>query len=411
MNTGNPAGRCPALDFDHHTITYAGRLPAWEALRAHGPVAWSPRHGGFWAVCGHREVSTVLRDAATFSSRRGADGRGGQAIPEFLWPRPNVPGEYDGAEHARLRRGFTAQLSPATITARRGEIEALVRSVFNGFEGRTGIDATRELAVAVPALTVLTIMGLDTADAGWMGWSAQAILTAQSADPERQAALRTDLQRIERRILEQVAERRARPRDDIVTAYATMTDDAGNPLSDEDLLSVLVNSFLFGGLVTAAEVLANAVVELDRDRALRRRLLDDPDLIPGFVNEMTRYVTPAHTTARTATRDTELGGCAIRAGDRVLVMLAAADFDADAFADPTRIDPARQLRGQLAFGLGAHFCPGAPLAKLEMELTIRELLRRMPDYRVLNPELVKEGVATNAQGWHSVLIAPTGEPS
>src|SRR5690606_32781571 len=212
--------------------TYAGRFDAWATLRAHGPVVWSKRYGGFWAVSGHAEVSALLRDPATFSSRRSPGGDGGQSIPPFLWPRPNVPGEYDGDEHARLRRAFTQQLSPATIAARRAEIEAIVREVFNGFAGRTGIDATRELAVVVPARSVLAIMGLDTADAEWMGWTAQAILTAQSADETRAQALRADLQRIERRILEQVAERRAAPRDDVVTAYALMEDAGGHRLSD-----------------------------------------------------------------------------------------------------------------------------------------------------------------------------------
>src|SRR5690606_8875038 len=182
-------------------------------------------------------------------------------------------------------------------------------------------------------------MGLDVGDAEWMGWTAQGILSGTAADEARAQALRADLARIEKRILEQVAQRRAQPRDDIVSAYAAMTDENGAPLNDEDLLSVLVNSFLFGGLVTAAEVLANAIVELDRDRALRQRLIDEPALIPGFVNEMVRYVTPAFATARTATRDTELGGCQIRAGDRLLVMLAAANFDAAVFPEPARIDP------------------------------------------------------------------------
>jgi len=399
-----PKRGCPVLDFDHHAVSYGERFAAWRALREGGNLAWSTRYGGFWVVSGHAEAATVLRNPALFSSRRTPDGQGGQGIPPFIWPRPNVPGEYDGEEHARLRRGFTSQLSPATIARRRDEIAAIVGEIFDALAGRAAIDAAREIAVLVPARVVLAIVGLDTADAEWMGLTAQAILGGQAADPERGAQLQRDLARIEQRVLEQVAQCRASPRDDILSAYARMRDDSGELLGEADLLSVLVNSFLFGGLVTAAEVLANAIIELDRDRGLRAALISHPEKLPGFVNEMVRYVTPAFSVARTCTADTTLGGQAIRAGERVLVMLAAANFDDTVFPSPTRIDPERKGSGHLAFGLGPHFCPGAPLARLEIELALGELLRRMPNYSLADPASLAGGVADLAQGWHQVMI-------
>src|SRR5690606_32867363 len=185
-----------------------------------------------------------------------------------------------------------------------------------------------------------------------MGLTAQAILGGQAADPERGAQLQRDLARIEQRVLEQVAQCRASPRDDILSAYARMRDDSGELLGEADLLSVLVNSFLFGGLVTAAEVLANAIIELDRDRGLRAASIRHPEKLAGFVNGTVRYVSPAFSVARTCTADTPLGGQAIRAGERVLVMLAAANFDDTVLPSPTRIDAERKGSGHLAFALG-----------------------------------------------------------
>jgi cytochrome P450 len=408
MDTATPreeANGCPVLDFDHHALPRERRFEIWNELRDLGPIFRSTRYGGFWVVSRYEEAAAVLLDADTWSSARTPDGQGGQAIPPFSWARPNVPGEYDGEAHAKYRRGFATYFTPRKVAERREQIQAIVKDVFDALDGRAEIDAKREIAVLIPGRSILTIMGADPNDASWMGLVAQEILGG-SDDPVRAAELQAELRKIEERMLAQVADRRAAPRDDILTAYATLRDETGELLGRDDLLSVLVNSFLFGGLLTAAEVIANAILVLGHDRGLRRSLMDDPSLMAGFVNDMVRYVTPAPTVGRTAARDTVLAGQPIAAGDRILVMLAAANFDPRSFAKPDVVDPLRPPSRHMAFGLGVHHCPGAPLARLEIELAVSELLRRMPDYKVTNPATLDGGVTDSRGRWLSLMIEP-----
>jgi cytochrome P450 len=395
--TGPSAG-CPVRDFDHHTIGFADRIETWRELRDLGPVFRSTRFGGFWVVSRRQETAEVLLDAETWSSARTADGGGGQAIPSFMWSRPNMPGEYDGEPHQRYRRGFATFFTPKRVAARRSDIERLVDGVFDETAGRTQIDGIHDIAVPVPSRTILSVLGMDLVDAQWMGTVAQEILNS-TPDSPRAAEIGAQLNRIEDRVLEAVADRRAHPREDIMTSYATLTDETGELLGREDLLSVLVSSFMFGGLVTAAEVIANAVLLLGADRDLRQRLIDDPDLVPGFANDMVRYVTPASSVARTATRDTVLGGQAIKAGDRVLLMLAAANHDEREFGEPEAIVPDRPTNQHVGFGLGPHFCPGAPLARLEIELATSGLLTHYPDFRLADPDRAADGVVGPDGGW------------
>jgi cytochrome P450 len=239
-----------------------------------------------------------------------------------------------------------------------------------------------------------------------MGTTAQALLANRSGS-DRGEKLQAELRKIEQRMLDQVEERRENPREDIISAVARMRGPDNSYLPREDILALLVNSFLFGGLVTAAKVIAAAIIILGRDLTLRRQLIDDPKLIPGFVNELVRFVTPANSVARTATRDTMIGNVLIRKGDRILVMLNAANFDPEIFACPRDVQPKRSPNKHVGFGFGAHFCPGSPLARLEIELALGELLRRMPDYQLADLSIGSNDL-DGPGGWERLAIRPCG---
>lgn len=249
---------CPVLDFDHHALGPDGRAEVWQELLKLGPIFRSTQYGGFWVVGGHAEAAMVLRHDELFSSARSGDGQGGQAIPPFPWPRPNIPGEYDGEEHSRLKRTFLNHLSPAVVRSNSERVRTIVGETFDAFAGEAEVDVLQQIAVPIPAHVMFTLLGLDTQDALWMGVTVHEILTG-AADLPRRDYLLGQLHKIEAMMLEQVDERRGTPRPDIISAYANVRDKEGRLLGAEDLLSVLVNSFLFGGLGCSDNLITSAI--------------------------------------------------------------------------------------------------------------------------------------------------------
>jgi cytochrome P450 len=396
-----PARACPVLHYDHRAVPPAERFEVWKDLRAKGPIAWSECYDGFWVVSGHAEVSAVMRDAATFSSAKTEDGKGGQSIPPFPWVR-NVPGEYDGEEHERLRAVLIPPLSPKLIEERRPIVAGIVSDIFDKLDGRETVDATREIAVLVPAHSMFTFMGMPREDAETLGLMVHSVNGARGGD-DVQAILRA----IEQRMLDEAAARRANPTDDIISLFANYRHESRH-LGDDELLSVMVTALLFGGLVTAAETLANGMIYLDRRRDARAELIAHPERMANFVHDLVRYVSPATVVARTVTRDTTLGGQTLRPGERILCNIGAANHDPAAFVDPERVDAGSWRNNQLGFGVGPHFCPGAPLARLEIEVALLELLRRMPDYAIDNLDHLTRGLADPAGGWRPLMLRPNG---
>ncbi len=169
---------------------------------------------------------------------------------------------------------------------------------------------------------------------------------------------------------------------------------------------MLVTGFLFGGLVTAAEVLANAMLYLCSHRDVRATLAGAPERMPNFVQDMVRWVSPAPAVARTVTGEMAFAGEVFRPGDRVLALIGAANMDERCFDDPQSVTTSEWRSRHLGFGLGTHFCPGAPLARLEIELALRELLRRMPDFEIAGLHQFTAGLAAPEGGWLPMILHP-----
>jgi cytochrome P450 family 142 subfamily A polypeptide 1 len=183
-----------------------------------------------------------------------------------------------------------------------------------------------------------------------------------------------------------LAERRVRPRDDLMSILAH-AEVEGDRLSDEEILqeSLLI---LIGGDETTRHVMTGGLLELLRRPEQKRRVVENPQLIPSAVEEMLRWISPIQNMNRTATRDTELRGQKIRAGDRLLLLYPSANRDAAAFERADEFDVARSPNRHVAFGgFGTHHCLGASLARLELRVLFEELLRRFPNIALGEGEL------------------------
>jgi cytochrome P450 len=205
------------------------------------------------------------------------------------------------------------------------------------------------------------------------------------------------------RIREEVADRRAAPRDDVLSTIATAV--VGDEVISAPDAEAIVLLLIGGGVDTTTALTSAALVHLGRDLDLRARLIDEPDLLATATEEFLRVYPPSRTHARTVTRDVELGGCRLRAGDRVLLGEASACHDAREFADADRFVADRAPNRHLAFGVGIHRCVGAHLARVEFAEIVTAVLERMPDYRL--GEVVEYPNWAAIGGWAAIPVTCT----
>jgi len=194
-----------------------------------------------------------------------------------------------------------------------------------------------------------------------------------------------------------IAERRLHPRDDLLSTLTQVeVEDRG--LTDDEVTSILITT-LGGGIDTTTALIANALVYLHDHPEHRARLARDESFMTSFCEEMLRYFSPVQGFARTVTEDTDLGGCALRRGDRVFLSWAAANHDPLVFDRPEEIIPERFPNRHTSFGVGAHRCVGSTLARSEFGVVMREVLLRMPDYSLADGAVRYSNIGT-ANGWH-----------
>ena len=253
---------------------------------------------------------------------------------------------------------------------------------------RGGCDFPQDLSADLPLLTLAEVMGVPAADRRLLfGWANRVIgfqdpkyarydADGKPIDPRSRAALQ-EMFDYAHALAE---EKRARPTDDILTTLLHADLD-GERITDEEY-----ENFFFLFAVAGNETVRNAIpggmLALIRNPDERRRLANEPALLPRAIEEMLRYVSPVMCFRRTATEDVELHGVRIRAGDKVVVYYASANHDETVFADPGRFDVGREPNEHFSFGEGVHFCIGAHLARLQMRVFFDEVLRALPEMRL-----------------------------
>jgi cytochrome P450 family 142 subfamily A polypeptide 1 len=342
---------------------------AW--MRAEAPVYWDEA-AQVWGVATYADVLRVAKDPLTFCSRHGSRPDS-PAIPSMI--------NMDDPAHRRRRGLVNKGLTPRRVLEHEPKIRAICRELVARAAARGQCDFVHDVAAPLPMIVIGDLLGVEPEDRdALLRWSDDLIEgTAASAPPDvMMRAMNAFGEYIEyhRHV---AADRRARPRDDMMSALVHAEID-GERLDDEAILqeSLLL---LVGGDETTRHVITGGMEALLRHPDQGRRLVADPALVPLAVEEMLRWVTPIQNMNRTAVADVELRGETIRAGDRLLLLYPAANRDPGAFgADADRFRVDRQPNEHLAFGHGAHFCLGASLARLELRVmfeTLREWLPRI----------------------------------
>jgi cytochrome P450 len=343
--------------------------PHYAELRRR-PVRWNTRWRG-WVVTGYPESRTVLRDHTAFSSDRLA----GSAREGY--PNLDRIGSWvsfvDPPHHTRLRRLMTAAFTPRAVRELTPTIRRTAEELVAALPADCEVDLVPELTYPFPLRVITALLGLPVEDAPLVKeWSdgLLPIVLGASGSPDRHARADRALGELAGYLRGHLALRRRNPCDDLVSALVR----DGDATEDELVGSCMV--LLFGGHETSSNLVANALLALHRHPDQYDLLHANPELVDPAVEEFLRYDGPTKGVVRRATGDTELGGERIEAGQRLLVLVAAANRDDRRFADPDELRLDRSPNPHLEFGVGIHHCVGAALARAEASALLPVLLDR-----------------------------------
>lgn len=379
MSAESDAPPVDNIDFDHTDPEFV-RSPyrTFRDLHTRCPVARSTKFGGFWVLSKYADIVAAARDTETFSSGQGI------SIPVFASLVPLVPIESDPPLHAEFRRTLQREFSRGRMEALEQPIRDLANELLDGFVDRGSADLAVELAAKLPGMVLAELMGFLRSEGDWFRSHTQRLIeTSKVGDSEGNMEASVSFAG---NVATALAERRAAPRADMLTRIVTSEVD-GRPITDVEALGMTLVTVIAGHETTVGGI-GSLLMHVGADPELKRRLLADPSLVPRAVEEAVRLEAPIQGTARTVTRDVQVRGLSLRAGDKVWLLYAASNRDEETFPDPDRFDLDRARNRHLGFGEGVHRCVGAPLAQVEMRVVLEEVLKRIPGFEVTDRDSI-----------------------
>ncbi len=328
-------------------------------------------------VLRHKSFSVDARLTGADSYMRRIAGTGViEATGDSAYEPPLVL--LDDPAHRRIRLLVSKAFNPGTVESMRDRVEAVTRGLLDTLDGKDTIDFIQDFAGPLPTQIILDMMGMsDAPREDFKRWSEDILM---GYDPERSAEvhkrLRDAYREMARAFRTAVSERRRAPGDDLLSAMVRAQEDR-DQLAELEIVS-LCTQLMVAGNVTTTDLIGNGLYALLTHPNQLDRLIREPVLIESAVEEMLRYDCPITETARVPLEDTDLGGCPVRRGETLTASLAAANRDPAKFDRPHEFDITRRDNPHLGFGSGIHVCLGAPLARMESQIAIREFLRRFP---------------------------------
>ncbi|SRR6266545_2161453 len=358
---------------------HANPYPFYHRLRAADAVHQTPM--GLWVLTRYDDVVTALRDP-----RFGREGFEQMLAAVYgddttNASRPRSMLFRDPPDHTRLRGLVSQAFTPRVIERMRSHIQEIVDRLLDRVQNAKAMDVIEDLAYPLPVTVICEMLGVPTeAHAGIRQWSADI---ARSLDaigmPSDEGVVKRG--RLARQAMLDyfrgiIPERRQNPRDDLLSLLIA-AEEQGDKLTEGELL-ITCNLLFVAGHETTVNLIGNGLFALLNHPDELDKLRENPTLIPSAVEELLRYDSPVQRTARITSTDVELDGRKIAKGSMVIAAIGAANRDPAHFPDPDRLDITRRDNRHIAFGFGIHFCLGAPLARLEGQIAIGTLLRRMP---------------------------------
>jgi cytochrome P450 len=340
-----------------------------EDLRENCPVYWDPMLRGYF-VTRYADVNEVMSNDARFRL---------QTRPEEQYGEHQTKARvvtFRAILHARVMR-------PYIETVIQPEIDRLIAS----FSGAGKVELLTGFAEKFPAHVIGILFGLEESDfTDLLAYrNARAAVFNAPPDAKEIAKVAAEWQaKMDARMREVLADHRANPRDDLLT-WLIDTKEDGKSIPDEEIITVAVRDILMAGSETVASSICNAIYRMVTVPGLYQKIVDDRSLLPAFVEEALRYDPPVHIFWRAPNEDVELSGCPIAKDKQIYTSIASANRDPSVFPDPDTFDIDRPKGKHITFSVGAHRCPGAWVARNEVEMALEALIDRLPNLR-LDPD-------------------------
>jgi cytochrome P450 len=395
--------RIRAEDVDLSSFDFWGQPPAaraagFAALRRERPISFHkefepppeiplPRGPGYWALTKHRDVLTASRDAGVFCSGKGSQIADlPESFNEFFGSMINM----DDPKHGRLRRIVSRGFTPRALGKLEADVQRRAKQTIDRVIDKGTCDFVTEIAAPLPLEIICDMMGIPESQTKFVFEKTNVILGLGDPEyvPEGANILMAALgagQALANVMNELAAERRKKPQDDLTSALLA-AELEGDSLAPAELASFFVLLVVAGNETTRNAISHGMKALTDFPDQRRKWAADFEGVAETAIEEIVRWATPVIHFRRTATRDTELSGQKIKAGEKVVLWYNSANRDADVFADPDRFDVTREPNEHVGFGgPGPHHCLGANLARREMRVMFREIFSRLPDLEITGP--------------------------
>ena len=361
--------------------------PFYRALREHDPVHWDP-YTHSWVVTSYSEVQTVLTkySADRTPTSEQLEQLGLSTMTPFADVMVKQMLFMDAQAHTRLRTLCSVAFTPQRVAKLREVVQAIADELIDKVIEDGQMDVIADFANPFPAIVTAALLGVPASDHEQLkAWSADfaELLGNFQHNPDRVSQVLCSLEELKAYVQAKMEEQRSQPCEGLIRSLM-LAEVAGGRLTDEEVVANTIVTMI-GGQETTTNLIGNGLLTLLRKPDALDLLRSKPEIICTAVEELLRFESPSQHTARIAPAEMELGGKVIKKGTAVMAVMAAANRDPLQFADPDQLDLKRSNNRHLAFGWGAHFCFGAPLARLEGEIAFSTLLHRLQDLALSTP--------------------------
>ncbi|UOR12578.1 cytochrome P450 family protein [Halobacillus amylolyticus] len=365
--------------------------PNFSKLRQEDPIHQTLMPNGHysWIITRYEDAVAVLKDSRfikDYTYLLGEEEQEEAHANSSIFVRNMLFS--DPPDHKRLRGLVQKAFTPKMIEGLRGRVEEITNELLDRVQEKGQMNLIDDFAFPLPIIVICEMLGVPSQDRDkFRTWS--NTLVEASNNPENAEQIQTHMTEFVMYLKQLCAERRQNPKDDMISKLI-QSEEEGDSLSEQELYGV-ISLLIIAGHETTVNLITNGVFALLENPGQKEQLKNDPNLIESALEEFLRYNGPVEfSTDRWASNTVELRGKTIAKGDHVIVALDSANRDPEQFEDPDVFDITRGKSKHLAFGKGIHFCLGAPLARLEAEVAVTTLLRRMPELRLnTDPEALE----------------------
>jgi cytochrome P450 len=389
--------------------------PTLNRLRREGPVFYLPELDHY-IVTRFDDIEAILMDRETWSAANASSPLmpvcpAAQEVLSTGFKRVPTLNNADPPRHGPMRKSVLAVMTPRRLRALEPTLREYAEHLVKGFRDTPVIDFVPAYSFPFPGYAGFSLLGFPDSDTETLKeWSrTRVLLTYGRLSEEEQVATARDVVAMWRYVEDFVARRAAEPVDDLTSDLVRLSRDKPEQLNEFDIVNI-VYSIALAGHETTTNTIGGGMYALLRNRSQWQRLIDDPSLIPNAVEEILRFDGPVINHRRVAKVDTEIGGVEIPAGSRIMMCFASADRDPAHFgddADDLRVDRS-EAEMHLAFGKGAHLCLGAPLGRLETQITLELLTTMTPDMELVPDQVIEYSPNLLFRSLKSLLVAPRG---